>query len=64
MLSIALALFFENNPRVTVDDEPSDFWFYQHDSVMLAGNHGHKTKPTMLPARNANAFMSRACLKR
>jgi len=49
MLSIALALFFENNSRVEVDDDPSDFWFYRHGLVMLAGNHGHRTKPMDLP---------------
>jgi hypothetical protein len=49
LLSIALSIFFENNPRVTVDDDPSDFWFYEHGLVMLAANHGHKTKPEKLP---------------
>ena len=49
MLSIALELFFEDNPRVTVDADPSDFWFYEHGVCMLAANHGHKTKPDALP---------------
>ena len=49
MLSIALELFFENNPRVRVDADPSDFWFYEHGTVMLCGNHGHRTKPDQLP---------------
>ena len=42
-------MFFENNPRVVVDADPSDFWFYQHGLCMLAGNHGHKLKPVELP---------------
>lgn len=49
MISIALSMFFENNPKVTIDSDPSDFWFYHHGSVMLAGNHGHKLKPFELP---------------
>lgn len=49
MLQIALSLFFENNSRVSVDDDPSDFWFFQHGVVMLAANHGHKLKPDRLP---------------
>lgn len=49
MIAIAMALLFENNPRVTVDDDPSDFWFYEHGVVMLCANHGHRTKPEKLP---------------
>ena len=49
VVSLAMALLFENNPRVTVDDDPSDFWFYEHGIVMLAANHGHRTKPEKLP---------------
>ena len=49
IIAIAMALLFENNPRVTVDDDPSDFWFHEHGVVMLAANHGHRTKPEKLP---------------
>lgn len=49
MIAIAMALLFERNPRVTVDDDPSDFWFYEHGVVMLCANHGHRTKPEKLP---------------
>lgn len=49
MISIAMALLFENNPRVTIDDDPSDFWFHEHGIVMLCANHGHRTKPEKLP---------------
>jgi len=48
-IAIALSLFFEKNPRVTVDGDPSDFWFHRHGKVMLAANHGHKMKPEELP---------------
>ena len=39
-LSIALEMFFENNHRVVVDADPSDFWFYQHGLVMLVQGGG------------------------
>jgi hypothetical protein len=48
-LSIALSCFFENNPRVIIDDDPSEFWFYEFGKTFLAANHGHKVKPNMLP---------------
>lgn len=48
-LSIALGCFFENNPRVIIDDDPSDFWFYEFGKTFLAANHGHKLKPDALP---------------
>jgi hypothetical protein len=44
-----MGLLFENNPRVTIDDDPSDFWVYEHGVNMLCGNHGHKVKPDRLP---------------
>ena len=49
LISIAMSLLFENNPRVTIDDDPSEFWFYEFGVVMLCGNHGHKVKPEKLP---------------
>jgi hypothetical protein len=49
MITVALDLFFENNPRVTVDDDPSDFFFLRHGQVMIAANHGHRVKPPDMP---------------
>jgi len=49
MLSISLALFYENNPRVTVDDSPSRFWYYRFGKVLLGSTHGDQTKPNQLP---------------
>lgn len=40
---------FRNEPRVTVDVSPSLFWIYQFGKVMLAGTHGHETKPPQMP---------------
>ena len=48
-LSIALAEHFENNPRVIISTEPSEFWHYEFGKVFLFANHGHKTKPDALP---------------
>lgn len=45
----ALELFFANNPRVTVDSDPSEFFWYRHGKVLIGGNHGHKTKASDLP---------------
>ena len=49
MLSLAFAMFYEGNSRVVVDDDPSEFWFYEHGVVMLAANHGHRVKPEQMP---------------
>ncbi len=48
MLSIAMDLFFSNNPRVVVDDSPSHFWYYQHGKVLLGSTHGDMAKPDKL----------------
>ena len=49
IFTAAFALFYENDPRVEVDDDPSDFWFHEFGVNMLAANHGHRTKPEKLP---------------
>lgn len=43
-LTIALAAFYSGNPRVTVDDDPSDFFFYRFGQTLIGANHGHKMK--------------------
>ena len=48
-LSIALACFFHNNPRVTVDTSPSKFWVYEFGKVLLASTHGDMIKPEQMP---------------
>lgn len=44
-----LAAWFRNEPRVTVDRDDSDLWFYQAGKVFLAACHGHNAKITQLP---------------
>jgi len=44
-LTVALAAFYANNPRVTVDQDPSDFFFHRFGKTLLGATHGHKLKP-------------------
>lgn len=40
MLAIALAAWFRDTPRVTVDTDPSRFFMHLHGKVMVAATHG------------------------
>ncbi|MDI6027036.1 hypothetical protein QBK99_12630 [Corticibacterium sp. UT-5YL-CI-8] len=40
MLAIALAAWFRNEPRVTVDTDPGRFFKHTHGKVMIAATHG------------------------
>jgi hypothetical protein len=44
-LTVALGAFYHNNPRVTVDDSPSDFFFHRFGATLIGATHGHKCKP-------------------
>lgn len=44
MLSICLAQFYENEPRVTVDTSPEPFHYYRFGKVFIGVTHGDKTK--------------------
>jgi len=48
-LALAVAKYFEKEPRVTVDLDPSRFWVFQFGSVMLAATHGDTIKPDDFP---------------
>jgi hypothetical protein len=48
-LVYALAAYFENNPRVEIDQSPSKFWYYKFHSVLLGTTHGDTVKPDQLP---------------
>lgn len=65
-LALALAAYYRNNRRVTVDTDPSRFFFYQHGTVMLAATHGDMCKPEQMPgfAASARAEMWGACKTR
>lgn len=53
MLAIALAAWFRNNERVTVDTDPSRFFMNQHGLCMIAATHGD-----MLRMGNMAGFMA------
>lgn len=46
--AVAIAYFllawYRNEPRVTVDVDPSLFWWYRFGQVMLGATHGHTVK--------------------
>jgi hypothetical protein len=44
-LTLALAAFYANNPRVTVDEDPSEFFFHRFGATLLGACHGHRMKP-------------------
>lgn len=48
MLSITLAAYYENNPRVTVDTSPAAHHFHRFGKVLLGVTHGHTSKPERL----------------
>lgn len=59
-VSLALSMYYRNEPRVTVDDSPDRFWWWQWGEVLLGGTHGDKAKMPQLPlimaARNPVAW--------
>jgi predicted phosphodiesterase len=44
-LTVALSSAYANNPRVIIDDDPSDFFFYRFGQTLIGATHGHKLKP-------------------
>ena len=53
-IGIALAMYFENQERVVVDDSPSRFWWKRFGKVFLGATHGDKAKMKELPLVMAN----------
>jgi hypothetical protein len=47
---------YENEPRVTVNDNELPYYVYQHGKVMLAFHHGHLSKNGALPLLFAAQF--------
>lgn len=44
-LTVALSEFYSNNPRVTIDDSPGDFFYHRFGATLIGATHGHKLKP-------------------
>ena len=47
---------YENEPRITVNDNELPYYVYQHGKVMLAFHHGHLSKNGALPLLFASQF--------
>ncbi len=44
-LTVALSAFYSKDPRVIVDDDPSDFFYHRFGNTLIGATHGHKMKP-------------------
>jgi len=49
-----LHAYYRNEPRVTVDIDPSLFWWHRFENVMLGATHGHTVKLQEMPMIMAN----------
>lgn len=58
--TLALAMFYQSNPRVMVDDDAGRFWWWSWGRVMLGATHGDQAKmkdlPLIMAARNPEAW--------
>ena len=48
MLTIALAMFYENNPRVTFDESPARYHYFRFGKNLIGVTHGDTVKPEAL----------------
>ena len=48
-LSCIMDARYHDEPRVTVDCSPAQYWYYRHGKVLIGSTHGDKTKTTSLP---------------
>jgi hypothetical protein len=48
-MSAALAQIYENEPRITVDTQPSLFAYFQFGKTLVGVHHGHTVKMDALP---------------
>jgi len=59
-VAMALSLYYSANPRVSVDDDPSRFWWWSWGTTLLGATHGDKAKmkdlPLIMAARNPEAW--------
>lgn len=45
LITLGLALLYENEPRVSVDESPEMFHWWRFGSVLIGTHHGDKAKP-------------------
>lgn len=55
-LADAMAVFYENEPRLTVNDSQLPFYVFEWGQTMLGVHHGHKVKNEALPLLFAAQF--------
>ena len=59
-VSLALAMYYSRNQRVTVDQDPSRFWWFSWGSTLLGATHGDQAKmkdlPLLMATRNPEAW--------
>lgn len=48
-VAIGLQCYFAKEPRVTVDADPSHYWYWTWGSVLVGATHGDKAKPAAMP---------------
>jgi hypothetical protein len=48
-VALALSMFYQNEPRVTVDTDASRFWWWSWGKAFLGATHGDKAKMADLP---------------
>lgn len=45
LVTMVLAAWFRNNPRVQIDESPAAYHFHRHGKVLIGSTHGDKSKP-------------------
>lgn len=55
-LTDALTIFYENEPRLTVNDSQLPFYVFEWGNTMIGVHHGHKVKNEALPLLFAAQF--------
>jgi hypothetical protein len=45
MIALALSMFYENEPRVTIDVSPEMFHWFKFGKNLIGTHHGHNAKP-------------------
>jgi hypothetical protein len=49
ILDVAMRAYFDNNPRVIIEDSPRDMWWLRFGANLMAVTHGHNIKLENLP---------------
>lgn len=49
-IATSIAEHFRNEPRVTIDLCPANYWYFSFGKTLLGATHGHKCKTAKLPS--------------